>query len=119
MVISLSHPVAFAQFRDVGLVVSFRASRRKRTPRSPDVQETWVNLGRGEPAVADAEVSLLHDDVPAHPARLAFYAGMSGFASAEEWVDAIVDVHGDVATGHLYAIRRTAWRDRDLEQVVA
>jgi len=119
MVISLSHGAAWHRFVEHGSVLTFRSSRRSRTPDDGTPQETWVNRGRGERAVADAAVVMALDGVEPTDEVIDAEARRAGFPSGEAWRAAIDDLHGDPheIEGVLYQVVRLDWREAAVDHV--
>lgn len=108
MVITFSHPTAFAQLKHTGSVVSFRADERERTPRD-GIQETWCNRGRGQEKEFDVAVSHIHEkEAGSDQSPFQVYHHLSGFKWVEDWKKAVLEMHGKVPpTGHFYLVNRT------------
>lgn len=105
MVISFSNDIAFQQLVYEGYVVSFRAEERERTSRTA-AQETWCNRGRGEEKEFDVTVRHLAEMPPERDLFEEFWR-MSGFTSSEQWLKAVLDMHGEVPpTGHFYLVTK-------------
>lgn len=118
MVISLRNDTAFRQLVSVGEVVTARRRKRVHPDPAPDDDcdpeheyETWVNRGRGEPAVLDvritpAEPFVWHPFDTDHP-----QAYLSGFGDADGWRNAIRETHGEIeAIVYVYHITKLADR---------
>jgi hypothetical protein len=99
-------PIVFADYRArshllvVGHVYTCRPERT--------TGETWARWSRTGEAKLDVVVERV-EDLQGEPAPLSDYAHASGFDSADEWADAIVDYHGDLS-GYIYRVDLRGFR---------
>lgn len=91
---------AFEQLDEVGKVATFRKEEK-------DTEEVWVRRSRTGPKEFDAEIVRVERLNPARIADVRPHAGISGFESAEDWVEKIRDVHGDLSPGYVHIVEKS------------
>ncbi|WP_254768278.1 hypothetical protein [Salinilacihabitans rarus] len=102
--IIFANEIARSQLVNEGEVVSFRQGRRT-------TGETWWRKSRTSPKEGDVLVEEIGPVDPGLPcSRFEAHADLSGFASADEWREAIYDLYGRYPDGYLY---RVTERGRD------
>lgn len=86
--IIFGHPTARNQLQEHGVVMTFRTSDRT-------VGDTWWRESRTGPKKGDVRVEKVAEiHSPIRATQLGPYADRSGFDSVRDWIDAIVEVHG-------------------------
>ena len=81
MVITFTHPIARNYLLKHGEVYTFRVHKRKRTGNN------WAAKGRGKPKLVDVHITLVK--IVERLPELEPYVRQSGFASFEDWINAI------------------------------
>lgn len=97
--IIFANRTARSQLLNKGEVVTYRSSRRT-------TGETWWRKSRTGKKMGDAVVEEIGECNPARLIELYDYRHLSGFGSASEWQDAIIELHdGDLPhSGYLYRV---------------
>lgn len=112
--IIFAHPTARSQLLHEGEVVTFRSTERT-------TGETWWRKSRTGEKMGDVIVKQVETGGDVEYTNLLAHADQSGFGSAEQWLDAIEEVHGTrELDGHLYraaAPRRSCGRCGDLKPI--
>lgn len=95
--IVFSNERARRQLKQLGEVVTFRTAERT-------TGETWWRASRTGPKRGDCTVEHLGVIQPRDRTALKSYRTKSGFRSVADWQDAIRDLNGELAEGHLYRV---------------
>ena len=93
----MGHPTARAQLETDGVVLSFRTSDRT----TGETHYRYERTGTSQGAV---RITKETDRMHPNSISLVPYYPLSGFASTEDWVDAIKEMHGALNYGYIYRI---------------
>lgn len=91
----------FQQLDEVGKVATFR--KQKREPG-----DVWVRRTRKGPKEFDAKIVRVEYLNPARIADVHPHASISGFKSAEDWLEEIREVHGDLSPGYVHIVEKAS-----------
>lgn len=90
------------QLLTAGVCYTFRTTDRT-------TGETWARASRTGRKIADVFLTKVETvDAPTQDDLQREWAAQSGFETPEKWWDAIIEVHGEPETGHIYRCELTS-----------
>lgn len=106
---------AFRHLEEEGVVYTFRTDEKK--PSGP----VWVRRSRTGEKEFDATLFRV-GHIDSFPEDLQLWADQSGFGTAEDWLEEIKEIHGEVPdSGYVFCVQRTSGiklHDFDVEMTV-